>query len=1123
MLDIEYLSSLFDDGTFHRGVKYHLEDYVQSIKKTDENHFRTSVKGSHGRIYKQIIKILSDGSMDNQCSCPMHGDCKHVVAALLSINDYLADQPIQEKAQSIAVKQENKLAPELEKWLDYTAQKRKQPQRKKNKEVVYIFSEHQGHIVVEPYPLKLLKKGNVLDKKSVSVISPHHGINPPQYFTPADIAIFQLLRLGSSYSYPHNHVILEDQAGHHLIHDIIRTGRAFWESYNENSPLTLSNITLKADLIWDISQEDGSQRLKLSCGQDQVYISQTKPPMAFVPKHNHIAPVLTETPLDVLDHLGSMPAVPPEDIVLFEKKLEQYFPDQAPRLPKARHFEVKKETVTPKAEIIFRMSCEQKGYNKENIPVVEMRFLYGDIVCFPHMERGSHPDKIMRKDGDILHHIERDIIFESKTLGMLGAADIDEIFDVFKSSVTQEMLLTSVHYHPHYYRQSYIEQDKPTIWASFLHRLKDMCKNNPSCQVVVKKDFIYGDIYQVDNLNISFEESLSSQGLDHHIDWFDMNIYVDVEGKKLPILKELIELLENNSFEELQKLPDNFEITFQQDKDWISISFNKLLPLLETIKDLHHIKSKNLTDEGAMRFNASEMMLLEDIRKADQAASLRLFAGEKLEKFAEKMRSFSGIEQIDVPKMLKATLRPYQYEGLAWLNFLREYGLSGILADDMGLGKTLQSLAWIAYEKEQGRARKPILVVAPTSLMYNWQEEAKKFTPDLKILLLHGHDRKERFENIQESDVILTTYPLLARDQETLLSHDYYALILDEAQNIKNPRAKATQILHQMKAEHRLCLTGTPMENHLGELWSLFHFLQPGLLSTSKEFNQFYRKEIEKNDNHNRQNALMRRLKPFMLRRTKEEVATELPPKTEFIRKAEFGKKQAKLYEAVRMSMNKKVRDIIAKQGIAKSQIIILDALLKMRQVCCHPELLKMEQAQNVEESAKLDMLMEMLPEMIEEGRKILLFSSFTTMLAKISERLNAHDIAHVELTGKTQKRADVIKKFQTEDIPIFLISLKAGGVGLNLTEADTVIHFDPWWNPAAEQQASDRAHRIGQDKPVFVYKLIMANSIEEKILELQQRKQKIADGIFDPQQAKESVQITQSEIQDIFNMPILA
>ena len=452
---------------------------------------------------------------------------------------------------------------------------------------------------------------------------------------------------------------------------------------------------------------------------------------------------------------------------------------------------------------------------------------------------------------------------------------------------------------------------------------------------------------------------------------------------------------------------------------------------------------------------------------------------------------------------MQCELRPYQIEGVSWLQFLRASNLAGILADDMGLGKTVQTLAHILIEKESGRMKKPALIIAPTTLMGNWAQETARFAPELKVLILQGNERKKYFDAIPNHDIILTTYPLLARDQEILLQQDFHLMILDEAQNIKNAKTQAHHTIRQIPAKHKLCLTGTPMENHLGELWSFFHILLPGFLGDEKQFYRLFRKPIEKEGSLERRGILQKRIHPFMLRRTKGEVAIELPPKTEILSPIELSPSQKDLYEAVRLAMMKKVMAEVESKGMARSHIIVLDALLKLRQICCDPRLLKNSKMEfNMEHSAKLSFLMEFIAQLLQEKRQILLFSQFTSMLTLIEEELQAQKISYAIITGETTDRITPVQEFQTGIKPLMLISLKAGGTGLNLTAADTVIHYDPWWNPAVENQATDRAHRMGQTKPVFVYKFIATGSIEEKILSLQTRKKEMADGLFDSSNA---------------------
>lgn len=451
------------------------------------------------------------------------------------------------------------------------------------------------------------------------------------------------------------------------------------------------------------------------------------------------------------------------------------------------------------------------------------------------------------------------------------------------------------------------------------------------------------------------------------------------------------------------------------------------------------------------------------------------------------------------PEGFTMALRPYQRQGLAWLQYLRAHQLGGILADDMGLGKTAQALAHIVAEKQAGRLTTPALVVVPTSLVFNWHAEAQRMAPGLRVLALQGTDRHHWFDRLTEFDLVLSTYPLVWRDVAALKQQHFHLLVLDEAQTVKNPRSRSALALRELQAQHRLCLTGTPMENHLGELWAQFDFLMPGFLGDWGSFQRRWRDPIEKNGETLRAQLLAQRIRPFVLRRRKEDVAQELPPKTEIVEHLRLQGLQRDLYESVRVTADEFVRRALTKQGFAGSQISILDALLKLRQVCCDPYLVKGRLMPAHMERVKLDWLMTTLPELVAEGRRVLVFSQFAQMLQLIEEALRQIGQPCLMLTGDTapHHRGGVVERFQSGQCPILLISLKAGGVGLNLTAADTVIHVDPWWNPAVERQATDRAHRIGQDKPVFVYKLVIEGSIEDRIQTLQQRKSALADAVL--------------------------
>ncbi|MES2098296.1 MAG: DEAD/DEAH box helicase [Pseudomonadota bacterium] len=520
----------------------------------------------------------------------------------------------------------------------------------------------------------------------------------------------------------------------------------------------------------------------------------------------------------------------------------------------------------------------------------------------------------------------------------------------------------------------------------------------------------------------------------------------------------------------------------------------------------------------AQRIEAMRLTLLDtQAVRAGPHGAWQLQGDAGLTTLAKRLRAAGTPPAVDAPAGLGLTLRPYQLHGLAWLQYLREHQLAGILADDMGLGKTAQVLAHLLVEKHAGRLDLPALVVLPTSLIANWQAEAAHNAPGLRVLTLQGADRAREFARMAEHDVVFTTYPLLWRDIEALEAHEWHLLILDEAQMVKNAASRAATALRRLNARHRLCVTGTPLENHLGELWAHFDFLMPGFLGDTRSFTRLWRKPIETNGETARAELLAQRVRPFILRRRKEDVASELPTKTEVIRLVQLQGAQRALYESVRVAADEQVRRVLARLSFNGAQISILDALLKLRQVCCDPHLVKGSKLPVTMPRAKLEWLRDMLPDLVAEGRRVLVFSQFTEMLALVAAELNALELPFLELTGETpvRTRGAVVKRFQAKEAPIFLLSLKAGGVGLNLTAADTVIHLDPWWNPAVERQATDRAHRIGQDQPVFVYKLVVEGSIEERMLALQARKAALAEGVLGSDAAA-AVKFSAEDLRDL-------
>ncbi|MCC6875348.1 MAG: DEAD/DEAH box helicase, partial [Sandaracinaceae bacterium] len=597
-------------------------------------------------------------------------------------------------------------------------------------------------------------------------------------------------------------------------------------------------------------------------------------------------------------------------------------------------------------------------------------------------------------------------------------------------------------------------------------------------------------------------------------DWFALELGVELEGRRVSLLPALVGLLERSRGSTLASLLEHKKhvAIALPDGRYLAVPPTRLQPLLRVLTELYEGEREGVTI-GFSKHQTGSLRSLDELF-SESKVSLRWSGSSEARELGRRISEVPALS-IAAPGGLRATLRPYQKAGVEWLQHLRELGTGGVLADDMGLGKTLQTIAHLTIEKEAGRLERPALVVAPTSLVGVWSREIAKFSPSLRTLVLHGSDRHARFDELARCDVVITSYPLLVRDEERFALHDYHLLILDEAHTIKNTRSQAHQAAKRMSAEHRLCLTGTPVENHLGELWALFDFLSPGLLGDELAFRRWYRVPIEEHGDTDRLEALRDRVAPYLLRRLKNEVAKELPPKTEVARPVVLEGAQADLYESIRVAAHADVRRLIAKKGLAASTVPILDALTKLRQVCCDPRLVPLRAAREVGGSAKLEALLEMVQSQLERGHRVLVFSQFAKMLALIGRSLSERKYSYLTLTGESKDRQGLVDAFEGREADIFLISLKAGGTGLTLTSADMVVHYDPWWNPAAQDQATDRAYRIGQTKPVVATSLYVAGSVEERMLQLQQRKRRLAEGILGGTANKAA--LTETDVDELF------
>ncbi|HEY2517380.1 MAG TPA: DEAD/DEAH box helicase [Polyangiaceae bacterium] len=711
-------------------------------------------------------------------------------------------------------------------------------------------------------------------------------------------------------------------------------------------------------------------------------------------------------------------------------------------------------------------------------PLVELRFDYDGTVVRANDER----TRLFRGDGGGLATIERDVVAEGRAravLERLGALDLACVEDIVPVSGCDADYVVRIDGDAHVYC---------TFTSNLLAQLRSL---GWACEVAADYPF------RVAPADVPWFATV--EPAPELPDWFSLELGVEVEGQRIDLLPLIVQMLTDaDEAEGLRALERSLRPTHAlklNDTHHVTLSTERLRALVRVVIELY--QGVRTRGPSTILFPAVRAAALDRLDSAMRATGTKVALKDPA-RVVEKGRAVrSPVQAIQEPPTLRASLRPYQRDGVAFLQHMQASGVGCVLADDMGLGKTLQTIAHLCLEKEAGRMTAPALVIGPTSLVGNWARELSKFAPHLRVLILHGPQRHARAAEIASSDVVLTTYPLLVRDEERLARERFHVVILDEAQAIKNVRSQAHRALRSIQADHHICLTGTPVENHLGELWAIFDFLAPGLLGDELRFRRWYKQPIEQMRDEERLAALREQVSPHLLRRVKRDVAKELPPKTELLHPVELAGEQRELYENIRVAAHTEVRKVIRSKGLAASALPILDALMKLRQVCCDPRLVSMDAARQVRGSAKYEAFFALLDEQLAAGHRVLVFSQFTSMLALLANGLREQGRAHLILTGATRERQRVVDAFEEGRADVFLISLKAGGTGLNLTSADTVVHYDPWWNPAAQAQATDRAYRIGQQRPVFVYNLFASGSVEERVLRLQQRKRWLSTGVL--------------------------
>lgn len=1037
------------------------------------------VKGSETLPYHVDIVFHEDKKglrAMGRCSCPVGSNCKHVAAALLA--------NLERKAGAVGGPR-----PEMLRWLEgFRAQcQASQPRAAKKAAkselgLIYLLEWAPRQDCYAVGMLKVRRNADGSMSRSGERWNNLQAalLKPPKFVGDEDLPILRALWTTRKNDYDLN-FFLRGKAGAEALEKLVTTGRLYLQAEagsddgakGEAMHGPFRSAAPRAGAVaWQVVA-NGLLRPKLGVEPAAEAVIGLEPPWYLDPAALeagpvHLPPAMQSLPAQSVAAYLTMPPILPAEAELVASVLGEVTPALPPppldQLASLRIIDAEPVPVLAlEARSVYLDHQARYAYRPGMLDYATVEFCYDDIVMPAYSDATLFSDSQQR-----MVQVRRRPESESARIRELNAAGLRR---------------RNVDHHEHHGlpRQIFTPQERDA-WSGLVQDMLPALRGK-GWRIRMAPD---------SRFNVIDVDAIDGVARQRNDGWFGLELGIVVNGRNVRLEPLLLELFRRDPRWRkgwLDDIADDEAVELTSPEgERLRMRAARLKPVVGTLIDLFDTLA-----DGELELAPEDIGRLEALADTGRWEFHGDTAAREL---AQRLREGGGLQATAAPSGLKASLRLYQQQGLDWMQFLRRHRLAGVLADDMGLGKTVQTLAHVLTEKEAGRLDRPALVVMPTTLVPNWLAEAARFAPGLKVLDLHGPARRERFEQIGGADLVLTTYPLIWRDHEALAAHAWHLLILDEAQYVKNAATRGAAAIRQLDARHRLCLTGTPLENNLGELWSQFDFLLPGFLGSQPDFNKRWRNPIEKSDDQTRRSLLARRLRPFMLRRRKDEVATELPPKTQIVAKVELEAAQRDLYETVRAAMQKKVREAIAGQGLARSHIVVLDALLKLRQACCDPRLVKLSTARNAQ-SAKLDMLMTMLPALLAEGRKVLVFSQFTAMLDLIAKSLDAAGMPYAMLTGETGDRSLPVQRFQRGDVPLFLISLKAGGVGLNLTAADTVIHYDPWWNPAAENQATDRAHRLGQDKPVFVYKLIAAGSIEERIVALQERKAALADSIL--------------------------
>ena len=1134
MSAISTLKRWFSSSAWQRGERYFESGSVLDLTYDDDGGLWVAeVLGSNYDSYEVLIRSPLDAVSKAECTCPVGYACKHIVAALLAIDEEDGCETLLQVPETPPHTQ-SETQRSVKLWLDgLTKAARVTPKAPmavsmQATDLRFDLQLKGARSLPEfaPHVTYINKNGEISKRKPRKLgVGALHDMEV-RTSAPAEakrwLREIELIR-ASLPGFRSHAVDTEVDGLADLVLEIARAGKLHWGGV-QTPPLTVLDaceVRLEWSLLADGTQ---SARLELQPGES-VTIIETEPALWICKSRRLIGALNIGVPAEVLRMLSEAPPLRVDDLIEVEKALNHL---QVPKSfwPKT----VNRRTISgasPVPRMVLsgvpgrsvgsgRQGHFSYGWRPLTVPAMTLAFNYGGEL----VPADGQPSHTFAKDGEILS-LTRDTVAERAAIAKVVQAGGSPSKTLKTATVTT----------PEQPGAFYLEPPKPLYQfsaeaaLSANGRRRRTQKSTASKMVLTfeRGEFSYQDVdpkafafvseslprLQALNWDIlvhpswplktwSTPSDISAKLETAGADGLRLGLSLERNGTAMdlaPLVSKILGLLPIDANGALPKgfnleaaLADTEVLVQGGPGDQASIDPKLLAKIIRGMLD-------NLT--GLQPFHPAEAGRYHDFAKGLADSGVSFAAEPGLLDRAQRLQRLIDRVAAPPPAAFKGELRPYQLVGFNWLKTLRDTQFGGVLADDMGLGKTIEALAFLADLHLDQRSALPSLVIAPTSVVGAWRRAAEQFTPELKLKVLHGIGRHGQLEMDELAHVYVTTYALLHRDRETLTSKSWACVIADEAQAAKNPASNVAKRLRELTADTRLAVTGTPVENNLNDLWSLFDWAVPGLLGNREQFRKLYRTPIEKSGSQSAQAQLNARTKPFVLRRTKEEVATDLPLKTEITEAIAMSEAQQVLYESVRLAMDAKVRKIIASKGMTASHISILAALLQLRQVCCDPRLLKTHKT-HPPASAKFERLFEMLEGLLAEGRRVVVFSQFVEMLKLIRAEVQARKWRHHWLDGATTQREKVVDAFQSGDSELFLISLKAGGAGITLTAADTVILYDPWWNPQVERQAMDRVHRIGQDKPVFVYRLVTEGTVEQAIHQLQAKKQALADALLE-------------------------